>query len=268
MSTAEATRGQDGSLDAAQLDQFANLGYLVMPGLLPDELVSRLRPEVDWWVDSGMRARSIAASIDPDTHGIPPTVEVEMEAHGDLVSHPSLMVLLSQLMGADFVFHHLHTDRHGPETPGKPWHHDYERGPQTDGRYLMIHVLSYLDGLDEYTASLVVLPGSHSEVAHKIARAHAGTGELPGEVVIGPLPPGSVIVLHSALFHARRPKPGRPGRPRYFTDASYCQAGTLWPPVKPYWRHILERARRLGLDRGRWPELFAERHFVEYVKPR
>jgi hypothetical protein len=262
MSTA-ATRRQDGSLDAAQLDQFANLGYLVMPGLLPDDLVARLKPEVDWWVDSGMRARSIAASIDPDTHGIPPTVEVELAAHGELVSYPPLMMLLSQLIGSDVVFHHLHTDRHGPATPGKPWHHDYESGPQTDSNYVMVHVLSYLDGLNEDTASLVVLPGSHAEISEKTARAHAGTGQLPGEVVIDRLPPGSVIILHSALFHARRPKPDRPGMPRYLTDVSYCQTGTLWPPVKPYWRHILERARQLGLDRGRWPELFAERHFVE-----
>jgi hypothetical protein len=93
-----------------------------------------------------------------------------------------------------------------------------------------------------------------------------GHAELPGEVVIGHLPPGSTVVVHSALFHARCALPGgQRGKDRSFVDTSYCQVGTAWPPVKPYWRHMLRRARALGLDRGR-PDLFAERHFTEYVR--
>ncbi|MFY0534279.1 hypothetical protein [Nannocystis pusilla] len=37
-----------------------------------------------------------------------------------------------------------------------------------------------------------------------------------------------------------------------------------WPPAKAYWRAMLARARELGLDRGAWPELFAERHFYSH----
>lgn len=254
------------SLDAAELDQFTTLGYLVLPGFLPDDLVSRLLPEIDHWVDSGLRARSIAACVDPPADGRLPTVELELPAHGELVAYPPLMSLLNQVMGTEFVFHHLHTDRHGPDTPGKPWHHDYERGPESDGTHLMVHALSYLGGLDLQTASLAVLPGSHRTVADKKARSHYGTDPLPGEVVIDELPPGSVVLLHSALFHTRRPRADRSAKPRYFTDGSYCQIGTLWRPVKPYWRHILATGRLLGLDRGRWPELFSERHFAEYVR--
>jgi hypothetical protein len=253
-------------LDAAELDQFTNLGYLVLPGFLPDDLVRRLRPEVDLWVDSGLRAQSIAACVDPQTTPLPPLVELELAAHGELVAYPPLMGLLGQLMGTDFVFHHLHTDRHGPDTPGKPWHHDYECGPETDRGHLMVHALSYLDGLDKDTASLAVLPGSHRTVADKKARAHQGTDPLPGELAIDELSPGSVVLLHSALFHTRRPSVGRPVKPRYLTDSSYCQVGTLWPPVKPYWRHVLAKGRALAFDRSRWPELFSERHFVEYAR--
>jgi hypothetical protein len=111
-----------------------------------------------------------------------------------------------------------------------------------------------------------VLPGSHREVSEKDARAHLGTDELPGEFVVDRLPRGSTVVLHSALFHTRRPRPGRSAKHRYMTDASYCQAGALWPPVKPFWRYMLRRGRELGIDRGRWPELFSERHFTEYSK--
>ncbi|MFF7974910.1 phytanoyl-CoA dioxygenase family protein [Streptomyces sp. NPDC007905] len=256
------------SLSAEQIDTFARLGYLILPGFLPEELASRLRSEADHWVDQGLRAKSIACTADPDAHGLPPVMELELAAHGELVAYEPLMDALSQLMGSDFVFHHLHSDRQKPDLPGKAWHHDYEQRPQTDRAHTMIHTLHYLDGLDAGTSSLVVLPGSHREVAEKDARAHLDTQEVPGEVVIDHLPAGSTVVVHSALFHARRAlSGGKRGKDRYFVDASYCQVGPQWPPVKPYWRHMLRRARALGLDRGTWPELFAERHFSEYVRP-
>ncbi|MGC9669673.1 phytanoyl-CoA dioxygenase family protein [Planosporangium sp. 12N6] len=254
-------------LTEAQLAEFDELGYLVLPGFLPRDLADRLRPEVDRWVDEGLRARSIDCCVDPDKHGLPPLMELEMPAHGELIAHPPLMNILTQLLGPAFAFHHLHTDRQAPGLPGKAWHHDYEYGPSVDPTHRMIHTLHYLDGLDEETSSLVVLPGSHRERVTKTARANLGTAELPGEVNLEQLPPGSTVVLHSALFHARRPRPDGRTRDRYFIDTSYCQAGSIWPPVKPYWRHMLRLGRELGLDRGRWPELFREEHFAEYRRP-
>ncbi|HEX6469494.1 MAG TPA: phytanoyl-CoA dioxygenase family protein [Streptosporangiaceae bacterium] len=267
--TAQAliSRAAAPALDPAQVERFAELGYVVLPGFLPDDLVSRLEPEVDRWVDDGLRARSIAACLDPDGSRATPALELEMPAHGELIAYPPLMEVLATLMGSEFAFHHLHSDRQAPGLAGKDWHHDYEQRPQTDRAYAMIHTLHYVNGLDEETSSLVVLPGSHQEVADKTARAHLGTQALPGEVVIDRLPPGSTVVLHSALFHARRRLPGTPGKTRYFVDASYCQIGTRWPQVKPYWRSMLRRARELELHGDRWPELFAERHFTEYVRP-
>jgi hypothetical protein len=194
-------------------------------------------------------------------------LEIEMPAHGELIGHPPLMALLRRLIGTDFAYHHLHIDRQAPDLPGKAWHHDYEQDPQTDRTFSMVHTLHYLDGLEPGTSALVVLPGSHRQVAEKTAYASRGTGRLPGEVVLDTLPPGSTVVLHSGLFHARRRAVGSPGRWRYFVDTSYCQVGTTWPPVKPYWRYMLRRGRELGLAGPATPELFAEAHFSEYVRP-
>ncbi|WP_017558229.1 phytanoyl-CoA dioxygenase family protein [Nocardiopsis baichengensis] len=250
------------------LERFAREGYLVLPGFLSADLVTALKSEVDRWVDDGLRARSIAAATDPDSHGPPALMELELPAHGELVCHPPLLELLDRIMGTDFVFHHLHSDRQAPDLPGKPWHHDYEQRPQTDRAHTMVHALHYLDGLDTDASSLAVLPGSHREIAAKDARAHLDCATLPGEVLIDRLPPGSTVVLHSALFHTRRRRPDGRGKERYFVDASYCQTGTLWPPVKPYWRHMLRRAEELGLADGRRPELFSGRHFTEYAPSR
>ncbi|MFJ7279942.1 phytanoyl-CoA dioxygenase family protein [Kitasatospora sp. NPDC098663] len=250
----------------ARAEKFAEDGFVVLPGFLPADLVDRLRPEVDKWVDAGWRQSSIDASLRSDA-GPPQMVELDLEAHGELAVYPPLMDLLSSpgLLGGAFVFHHLHSDRRPAGGGGKSWHHDFEQRPQRDRRLHMIHALHYIDGLRPDLGALAVLPGSHLEVAEKDARSHLGTDVLPGEVVIDDLPPGSTVVLHSALFHTRRAPSGSDpsAAPRYMIDGSYCRTGTLWPPVKPYWRHVLAVARSRGLGEG-WPELFAERHFSEY----
>ncbi|MFI5647581.1 phytanoyl-CoA dioxygenase family protein [Kitasatospora sp. NPDC051705] len=249
----------------AQRRRFLESGYLVLPGLLPEPLRSRLVPEVDRWVDEGLRADSIAACADPTGRAAPPLLELELPAHGRLLTHPPLLRTLTGLIGPSFVFHHLHSDRQAPGIPGKPWHHDREPNDRSDPSLLMVHALHYLGGLDEKVGSLAVLPGSHRRVVGKASFAHHGTRELAGEVVIDRLPAGSTVLLDSALLHTRRPAPDGPGSPRYFIDASYCQVGARWRPVKPYWRQMLARARELGLAGAQWPELFAERHFTEYT---
>ena len=260
------TSDQQSRLDSAQVNQFVQDGYVILPGFLPEDMVARVKAEADTWVDTGLRARSIEATLELDSASAPPAVEIELRTHGELVAYPPLMSVLEQLMGQRFVFHHMHSDRQVPGVVGKPWHHDYEQSPHAGRTHLMVHALHYVDGLDDATASLAVLPGSHREVTTKTARAHLGTDVLEGEVVIDKLPPGSTALLHSALFHTRRPRPSA-GRPRYFIDASYCEVGILWPPVKPYWRHVLRRGQELGLADARWPDLFAEQHFSEYAGP-
>lgn len=251
------------TLDQDQVDGFADRGYLVLPSFLPPAEVQRLIGEVDHWTASGLRDASIACAVEASSRRPPEVMELELSRHGRLIGHPPLMGILEQLLGPVFAFHHMHSSRHDPGLPGKGWHHDYEQHPQASRTHTMVHVFHYLSGLDGTVGDLVLLPSSHRIVAGKDGLRHAGTEPLYGEVVIDDLPPGSTVIVHSALFHARRPRPGGDGGSRYFIDAAYCQGGALWPVVKPYWTAMLARARQLGLDRGRWPELFSARHFYE-----
>jgi hypothetical protein len=84
-------------------------------------------------------------------------------------------------------------------------------------------------------------------------------------MVVDDLPPGSAVLVHSALWHARRAKPGGEGVPRYFADASYCEAGVQWPSYsRKNWREILAKCRERMLDRGgRYAHLFDESHFFD-----
>lgn len=250
------------SLHIEQINAFIEQGYLVLPSFLPVELVTMLKQEADRWIDEGLRDRSIAYCRSQIRHP-PPLMELELEAHGWLISYPPLMAVLTQLMGSVFAFHHLHSDRHDSGLPGKNWHHDYEQYPQANRSHIMVHALHYLDGLNGTIGDLVVLPGSQNIVAEKNTFSRFGTASLPGEVVINQLPPGSTVLIHSALFHARRDRAGGEGQSRYLVDCAYCQAGVRWPVVKPYWKQMLARARELGLDRRQWTALFADQHFYD-----
>lgn len=254
------------SVTDRQIRQFNEDGFLVLPGHVPEDVADLVRSEVDRWVDDGLRVASIEAAINPEATAIPETLEVDLPGHGRLLAYEPLMQVIETLMGSRFAFHHLHSDRHEPGRPGKPWHHDYEH-PDGERTHMMLHTLHYLDGISKDMASLVVLPGSHRETSGKGSRDHLGTNEIDGEFVIDELPPRSSVVLHSALFHARRAKPEENGEPRYFVDSSYCEVGTRWSSVKPYWREILSRARRHDLAPNR-PELFSEESFTEYARPR
>jgi len=254
-----APQAGDPLTDAA-VAQFRDSGYLLLPSFLSEEFVAELCDEVDMWVDSGLRATSIACTK-AGSREPPRLLEIDLAAHGRLVGHPPLMAVLTQLLGG-FAFHHMHSDRHGPGMASKEWHHDYEQSPQRDRTHVMVHVLHYLSGLNGTVGDLVVFPGSHHIVAEKHALGWMGTERVAGEVRIDDLPPGSTVLVNSALFHARRAKPGG-DRDRYFVDASYCQCGVQWPVVKPFWRKMLARARALELDRGELPALFDERHFCE-----
>ncbi|MFI8423724.1 phytanoyl-CoA dioxygenase family protein [Streptomyces sp. NPDC085479] len=199
---------------SAQRVFFAESGYLVLPGLLPGSLLDRLVPEVDRWVNDGLRSRSIAACLGPGPDDEPPPVmELELPGHGELLAHEPLLRIIEDLMGAPFVFHHLHSDRHDPGAPGKPWHHDHEPNDRCDPGLTMVHALHYLGGLDGAIGSLTVVPGSHRRPWSRSGPAHLGTAALPGEVVVDALPPGSTVIINSALLHGRRPAPSPPGTP-------------------------------------------------------
>ena len=90
----------------------------------------------------------------------------------------------------------------------------------------MVHCFVYPNGLDGQIGDLILLPRSHTVVMDRgrdVIGGLFGSEPLPGSITISHLEPGSVVVVHSALLHGRRAKPGGASRPRYFTDISFCQ---------------------------------------------
>ena len=83
-----------------------------------------------------------------------------------------------------------------------------------------------------------------------------------GQITIDHLAPDSVVIVHSALVHGRRQRPGGTTGPRYFTDVSYCQQSTeldgrRWPAYQVFHSkagagdNSSKKINALHLSRGR-----------------
>ena len=95
----------------------------------------------------------------------------------------------------------------------------------------MVHVFFYLNGLDGKVGDLMCMPRSQNAVMERPAFNQLWQDyELPGSLTFGsknPLPPGSAVIVHSALLHGRRAQPGGdPNKPRYFIDISCAHSSS------------------------------------------
>ncbi len=242
-------------LSPEQVATFQKDGLLIFPSFFTEEECDRYKADIDALETRRKQGEHIGQPL-----GFPHL--------GPLICHPPVMEIVESLMGPDFSFHHLHAVRQDAGTSGVNWHQDYEQFPQSHRSHLMCHLFYYFNGLNGEIGDLLALPGSQHRVVNNDALWHLGTADLPGTLVIDDLPSGSAVLVHSALWHARRPKPGGEDRPRYFADASYCQAGVRWPGYgSKNWRTILADARALGLDGdGKYPALLEESRFYDMHK--
>lgn len=244
-------------LDATQLQLFQSDGYLIFERFFDEAECTALKGDID-------------TVMQPVPSGTPRPFLCELPHLGPLISHPRVMEVLTDILGPGFAFHHLHAVRQDAGAPGVHWHQDYEQEPQTNRSHVMVHFFYYFNGLNGEIGDLLFLPGSQRTVVGNSALHPLGTETLPGTRVADDLPPGSAVLVHSALWHARRAKPGGAGHPRYFADASYCQAGVRWPSYgRPIWRELLAKARELEQERGgAHLHLFDEAHFFDELAAR
>jgi ectoine hydroxylase-related dioxygenase (phytanoyl-CoA dioxygenase family) len=243
------TASSDASVSEADQEFFHREGYLVLPELIEPDYNTRIKAELDELVEH--RAAKDHRLI------------VTYPEMGKLTSHPPIIERLQELMGPRFAMHHIHSARHEAGNGGVNWHQDYEQYPQTNRSHIMVHIFYYLSGLDGTVGDLLVLPKSQKIIVPNGGMGLFGTADLPGSLVVDELQPGSAIIVHSALWHARRPKPGGKEHPRYFIDVSYCQHGVLWPAYR-HTDEINNKALQLGLGRdGAYDFLYDSEQFFD-----
>jgi len=234
-------------LSEEDVEFFNREGYIVLEDFIDPDFNQRLIEEVD----------ELMAHRKNKDHRL----LVSYPQMGLLTSHPPMMDKIESVMGPRYAMHHIHSVRQDAGNGGVNWHQDYEQTPQTNRSHVMVHVFYYLNGLNGEIGDLLFVPRSQNVVIQNGGLGLLGTGDLPGSVCLDSLPPGSAVIVHSALWHARRAKPGGEDRPRYFIDISYCQHGVLWPGY-PRVEAINETALATGLDRdGRYAHVYDSSQF-------
>ncbi|PCJ61246.1 MAG: hypothetical protein COA79_06605 [Planctomycetota bacterium] len=239
------------TLNAKQLQDFDQNGNLVFSNFLDEAYNEKLKVAVD--------------ELEGERKTRKPNI-IELEELGRFTSHPKTMNVLNQLFGEEnFGMHHIHATRQDANCPEVSWHHDYEQFPQTNRSHLMVHVFYYLNGMNGEIGDLLILPGSQNTISQRQMKLF-GTQDLPGSITIDSLEPGSMIIVNSAMLHARRAKPGGENTPRYFIDISYCEKGILWPGYghgKGSHKEINALALKNGYDRkGRYAHLYDSSDFI------
>ena len=108
-----------------------------------------------------------------------------------------------------------------------------------------------MEGLNGEVGDLLLVPRSHKAVMDRSALNLFGTADLPGTLVLDDLPPGTMVLVHSAVAHARRPKPG--STVRYFTNVGYNSTPTAADPRKwPAYRTLeeMDEINAVALQQG------------------
>ena len=209
------TKQVSAALSAEDQEFFHREGYLMLPGFIEDDYRERIKADVD--------------QLMLDRQNKDERFLVAYKEMGLLTSHPALIEKLQALMVPRFAMHHIHAVRQDAGNRGVNWHQDYEQYPQTNRSHIMVHVFYYLDGLNGEIGDLLVLPRSQNMVIANGGLGLFGTEDLPGSICVDNVSPGTAIIVHSGVWHARRAKPGGENFSRYFIDVSYCQHGVLWP---------------------------------------
>jgi hypothetical protein len=186
-------------LSDANLRFFDTFGYLVMPGLLREDIA---------WIteefDRVWRERDRGKDGHRGSHEAIPVVPFidQSERLATLLEHPSLEPILEQAVGPGFNY--LSGDGriyHGDTT----WHWDAEAPPHTP----FYKVAIYLDPLTRDTGALRVIPGTH-RIADAYAQRARSANRCQSELGISAdavpcvaleTKPGDLILFHQNLIH-------------------------------------------------------------------
>lgn len=210
---------------AEQIRRFEVEGYIVLPSILPPELIARISQEM---ADAEMEHTSYSvnqtrAVVQPQWHS---------RAVAELIGFPPMVDLLTDLLGEDIVFTRGFFQRTLPGSPGISMHTD----GQPHGSNLfgyegscprLLRVLYYLDELTEQRAPFRLIARSHLSF-HADASPYVRYKSHPEEVTLL-VPAGSAVVIPSMLFHGSHPNLCE--QPRELVQLGYRPA---WAgPVQP-----------------------------------
>jgi len=178
-------------------------GYLVLPDLLDEDQIGRLKAET---------AQLETTAVDYSIHqrGCP-GVQFTGGAITDLIAHRPTINFLGTLFGNDVVMMGYDYARSEPGHPGISLHADGQPygsaifGMQGSVPW-MVRVLYYLDDLTPEVSPFRVVPRSHLSM-HDDANPYLRYKSHPEEVMVT-LKAGSAVLINHRVFHGNYPNTG------------------------------------------------------------
>ncbi|MBA3687113.1 MAG: phytanoyl-CoA dioxygenase family protein [Planctomycetes bacterium] len=209
IATAAALIPSTSRLDPAPLlPGFAQDGYAVLPQALPTPLLGRLREAFD-----RLMVGPIAAEPQSLQHQVNRVIERD-PAFLELIDLPSVFPLVRAIIGADVTLAaggEAYSKR--PHSPAFiSWHNDFQW--MVDVPYprqnFWVRATYFLDDIDEDTAPMALLPGTHRadhECPADLTGPDGQPRELPGMVRLTGKA-GDCVVNHTEIWHTNTPNRG------------------------------------------------------------
>jgi len=225
----------------SQIEHYRELGYLVISGALPRDLLASLRTTVDEIVAGAAKMTAHTDVYDlEDTHtAAAPRVRRIKTPHkhfhffAELTRHPRITDILAQILGPDI---RLHGSKLNMKSAGYgaavEWHQDWAFYPHTNDDVLATGI--YLDDCSMENGPLLVVPGSHKGPVFDHHANGYFTGAMDPEVeaagydravaLMGEA--GSMTIHHARLVHGSALN--RSSKPRRLLLHEYA-AADAWP---------------------------------------
>jgi ectoine hydroxylase-related dioxygenase (phytanoyl-CoA dioxygenase family) len=210
---------------AEQIRHFEVEGYVVLPGILPAEIVDSIRREM---ADAEMWHTDYSAA---QTRAVQQPQWTSRSAC-ELIGFPPMIEFLHDLLGPDIVFTRGFFQRTLPGSPGISMHTDGQpHGSDLFGYEgscpRLLRVLYYLDDLSVERAPFRLVPRSHLSF-HADASPYVRYKSHPEEVTLI-VPAGSAVIIPSLLLHGSHPN--LDSKPRSLIQLGYRPA---WAgPIQP-----------------------------------
>ena len=207
-------------------------GYLVLPDLLPPEVLQRLKQQTATF-------ETTAVDYSPFQRGRP-NVQFEGGAVTELASHPPTLAFLRELFGPDLILMTYAYARSEPGHPGISLHADGQPYGSEIFGYAgscpwLVRVLYYLDDLTPEVSPFRVVPRSHLSM-HDDANPYRRYERHPEEVMV-PARAGSAVLINHRVFHGNYPNTGDRSREMLAIAYRPAWAGPIaelppWDPEK------------------------------------
>ena len=258
-------------LNQTQIDEYNRVGAIVVPDVLTQDEVLRLRHVTDEFVE---RARAVAHHDEiydlEDSHTPQqPRVRRIKSPHlhhpryGDLVRHAKIISVLKALWGPNIRFD---TAKLNMKSAGfgaaVEWHQDWAFYPHTNDDLAAVGIM--MDDMELANGPLMIIPGSHKGPVfdhHADGRFCGAMDPATSEIDYARAIPltgnaGSITVHHVRAVHGSAPNTSNKERRLLLlqyraADAWHCWASpagwrrttSLWSPARPPSSHGLNRYR-------------------------